>query len=363
MNGLRTPGKRPRDEICADIAACLNKIESLLESDTVTEADQDELVSLLDELHVADKSSYREFAFKLEKIAYDEGLLDTDKKEHFIKLIQETVDQIDSDEKDQSGLAAESRAHVAETLNDPEIQTLIEEIHYAILSMRQTALNNNVDEIGHLPKTIITLVERIEKMITEPGKAGLFGGQLHTLKGSIGAVSAFIGMKEMLSEDVLRQNLDYAFTECLGQIIEIEQNNVFSHHEAVNHLLSRVNRMHPKAQILLEDELEADFSFTSGAKEALWTLIENACQMADEPQIIILFNEAKGRITIKVSDNGPGIDPSVRDKIFTSESASTKGTTGVGLFHAKQAIEAMNGKLELAESSPKGTTFVIHLER
>jgi len=70
-----------------------------------------------------------------------------------------------------------------------------------------------------------------------------------------------------------------------------------------------------------------------------------------------------GRITIRINDNGPGIDKELQDKIFipfytNSGTDSTKGT-GIGLSLSRQIMRLHNGGLFLETGSITGTTFII----
>lgn len=67
---------------------------------------------------------------------------------------------------------------------------------------------------------------------------------------------------------------------------------------------------------------------------------------------------------IRVHDNGPGIDPEVRDELFArfargdSSRARQTGGTGLGLAIAKAIVEGHHGEISVA-SEPGSTTFVV----
>ena len=61
-----------------------------------------------------------------------------------------------------------------------------------------------------------------------------------------------------------------------------------------------------------------------------------------------------------VSDDGPGITSEVRDKLF-QRGVSTRGG-GLGLYLSREVVMAINGSIELVESSSeKGATFKVLL--
>lgn len=78
--------------------------------------------------------------------------------------------------------------------------------------------------------------------------------------------------------------------------------------------------------------------------------------LTTEPQYAVL----------QVHDDGPGIDPEVREELFArfvrgdSSRARKTGGTGLGLAIAKAIIEGHGGSIEVA-SKPKDTTFTVRL--
>lgn len=69
-----------------------------------------------------------------------------------------------------------------------------------------------------------------------------------------------------------------------------------------------------------------------------------------------------GSAFIRVTDTGPGIPESIREKIFNAFEGSTKsGGTGLGMAIAVELIHAHGGTIKIEETSPGGTTFLIEL--
>ncbi|KJL49216.1 putative sensor histidine kinase TcrY [Microbacterium hydrocarbonoxydans] len=69
---------------------------------------------------------------------------------------------------------------------------------------------------------------------------------------------------------------------------------------------------------------------------------------------------------LRVHDDGPGIDPAVREELFArfargdSSRARQTGGTGLGLAIAKAIVEGHHGRIEVS-SAPGDTTFAVHL--
>jgi two-component system, NtrC family, sensor histidine kinase HydH len=66
-------------------------------------------------------------------------------------------------------------------------------------------------------------------------------------------------------------------------------------------------------------------------------------------------------IEIEVSDNGGGILPEDRDRIFLPFYTTKPKGTGLGLSICQRLVESMGGTINVKANQPRGTTFTIHL--
>lgn len=105
----------------------------------------------------------------------------------------------------------------------------------------------------------------------------------------------------------------------------------------------------------------------SNLKRILSNLINNSVEAIKENCGTIelaLTSNSKDAI-IKITDNGPGIPQHVLDKLgYESVSYgkdNTESGSGLGVLHAKQTIESMNGKFSISSTLDKGTEVVISL--
>jgi len=102
-------------------------------------------------------------------------------------------------------------------------------------------------------------------------------------------------------------------------------------------------------------------------KEVVANLLVNACEMMAGGGTITIQEEEKVAaplghvVAIRVSDNGPGIPPSIRDKVFQPFFSTKEEGTGLGLSIATRIIEDHGGRLELASQEQAGATFIITL--
>jgi len=65
---------------------------------------------------------------------------------------------------------------------------------------------------------------------------------------------------------------------------------------------------------------------------------------------------------VRVSDNGPGIDPALRDHIFEPFVSSKKNGQGLGLALVNKLVRDMDGRISHERDDSEGWThFRIHL--
>lgn len=120
---------------------------------------------------------------------------------------------------------------------------------------------------------------------------------------------------------------------------------------------------HQRIRATIEDDISIN-----GDKLALTLLLNNLIENALKysPSKTEIQTELKidgGKILLKVSDQGRGIAPAEREKIFrkfyrtgNEETRNTKGT-GLGLFLARHIADNHGGKISVADNQPTGSIF------
>jgi signal transduction histidine kinase len=97
--------------------------------------------------------------------------------------------------------------------------------------------------------------------------------------------------------------------------------------------------------------------------QVLMNLVGNAIKFTDTGEIRIDAAAVNGGLMVSVSDTGPGIPETDREKIFEefrqAESSATqrKGGTGLGLAIARRIVELHGGKIWVESEVGKGSTF------
>lgn len=99
------------------------------------------------------------------------------------------------------------------------------------------------------------------------------------------------------------------------------------------------------------------------------SLLENAVLYNDKAvrEVGIDLRESLEGVSLKISDNGPGISEveqsKVFDKFFRGKSSRRVPGTGLGLYLVKHTVDLHQGKIELKRSSESGSEFEILLPR
>lgn len=92
-------------------------------------------------------------------------------------------------------------------------------------------------------------------------------------------------------------------------------------------------------------------------------ILLNALEHNDSspPRIEVDLETNPETVTVRISDNGPGIPEAKRNTLF--EGAQSGANHGLGLYLADSLVSRYDGSLELAETGPDGSTFSVELPR
>jgi K+-sensing histidine kinase KdpD len=181
---------------------------------------------------------------------------------------------------------------------------------------------------------------------------------LETIVAETNRLNQFIeGMVELAQIEAGSMHLRRGWDE----IAEIIEAAVF---RAENLLRNR------RITLKLEENLPLVRVDSKSLAEVIYTLLDNAAKYSPDGSKIEITarNADSGSIEISVADEGEGVPPELREKIFdkffrveeTAKSANKPKGMGLGLAIAKGIIEAHGGKIRAAENpNGRGAMFVL----
>jgi signal transduction histidine kinase len=81
------------------------------------------------------------------------------------------------------------------------------------------------------------------------------------------------------------------------------------------------------------------------------------------PPVDVSVSASDDRVTITVSDRGPGIEPDDLPRIFDPYFSTKRGGTGLGLPIAKNIVDGLGGTITVVSTTGRGTEINIELPR
>ena len=99
-------------------------------------------------------------------------------------------------------------------------------------------------------------------------------------------------------------------------------------------------------------------------RRVVLNLVDNAVEAMDRHgtiEVSTAHDAAHSLVNVVVADDGPGIPPGERDKLFLPYYSTKKRGSGLGLAIVRRIVAEHGGAIEVAENVPHGTRFTIEL--
>ncbi len=135
----------------------------------------------------------------------------------------------------------------------------------------------------------------------------------------------------------------------------------------VKHFSNNKKSVVVKASIEADVQLETDrIGFTS----VVMNLLENAIKYSPSNAVVFLqLYQQGGLVKLAVADNGYGIPPEEKPKVFqkfyrigNEETRKAKGT-GLGLYIVKRFVDVFRGSIAIKDNTPVGTVFELEFKQ
>jgi signal transduction histidine kinase len=125
----------------------------------------------------------------------------------------------------------------------------------------------------------------------------------------------------------------------------------------------------PREPITLIDEIDPLLEIDADSEQLfriVLNLLRNATQALEKqigaPEIIVSAKRKDGHVLIDIADNGPGVPPALRERLFQAFVTSARpGGSGLGLAISRDLARAHGGDITLVSTGEKGTRFRIDI--
>jgi signal transduction histidine kinase len=204
---------------------------------------------------------------------------------------------------------------------------------------------------------------------------GAMAGALHILSQpaseSQHIAAAAAGKRSVAAMDgMIRDLLDYTRTR-LGKGIPITATDG-DLEDLCNTCLHEVSLGHPQARITFDSSGDFNGQFDGDRmRQVISNLLNNAVQHGKPYEPVRLNAQGDGQgFTLKVTNQGVPIPPEKLEAIFdpliqvaAEGSGSSVTNLGLGLYIARQIVQAHGGTISAMSSADAGTTFTVKLPR
>lgn len=242
-----------------------------------------------------------EVSFKLIVLQNIENTLNKNESEAWKKLLSVMTHEIMNSIAPISSLSETLQTEVELKLSDPKNYNLnIEDLNTGISSIR-----NRSEGLMKFAKTYRTL-----NKVSQVNKSRILVNDL------------FKSISSLLKPSLTQNNIDIEFKN-INQKLEI---NIDAH------LIE---------QVLINLIINA----------------RDACENNENPKIVVIAENFREGVQIKVIDNGIGIPLEILDTIFVPFYSTKKTGSGIGLSLSKQIMMLHNGRLQVQSEEGKGTVM------
>ena len=138
----------------------------------------------------------------------------------------------------------------------------------------------------------------------------------------------------------------------LGQVVE----QALSLYDGLFGTVTIERRLAPDLPLLRLD--------TDQMKRVLINLVDNAIEATGRKGVVIVsveYDRGLGRVRLAVADDGPGIPPEDKDKLFVPHFSTKKRGSGLGLAIVSRIVQEHQGTIRVEDREPRGTRFVVDL--
>jgi two-component system nitrogen regulation sensor histidine kinase NtrY len=137
-------------------------------------------------------------------------------------------------------------------------------------------------------------------------------------------------------------------------------------HEVIDHALSLYDGLFPGVQFdrRLAPDVPSLRLDPDQMKRVLINLVDNAVTATSRRGTVVIsteYDRPQGRVRLGVADDGPGIPPEARDRLFVPHFSTKKRGSGLGLAIVSRIVHEHHGVIRVEDNQPRGARFVVEL--
>ena len=238
-----------------------------------------------------------------------------------------------------------------------EIEVLIEDFNTMARELQSTEIlkNDFISNVSHELKSPLSVIQSYSMALKDP--------ELDALR------------REEYTSTVIRA------TQTLSRMIS----NILKLNKLENQEVRPVKGAYPIGEQLRRcalgymsqwEEKEIDFTIDvedimlcsdADLLEIVWNnLISNAVKFTPKGgRIFLCSRKEKSKLTVKIEDNGPGIEKKqeahIFDKFYQADESHASEGNGLGLALVKRVLEILDGEIRVESTPGKGTAFYVTL--
>ncbi|MFH0702583.1 MAG: GAF domain-containing protein [bacterium] len=170
-----------------------------------------------------------------------------------------------------------------------------------------------------------------------------------------------------ISSDLLTKLLDSYNYESGRQILNLDKYNIV---KIIDEVINSLQEFAKSKSITIDTKIQENLPYIKLDKneiyKVLYSLLENAITYTQKQGYIMIKSSVQENSMVTcVSDNGPGILPEIRGRIFQryamAQAIDRKIGAGIGLYLSKMIVEAHKGRIWYNTKIKVGTTFCFSL--
>jgi signal transduction histidine kinase len=239
-------------------------------------------------------------------------------------------------------------------------------------------LEGSYQKLREQADQIIEIEDQLRRADRLSALGELSAGMAHEIRNPLGSIR---GTAEILRDGVAVDDPKLEFADILirevdrlNKVLEdflhfakpapVDQGR-FSANQAVGDVLELTRQQAVRNRVEVQVNLDDDVDVPGQGeqiKQALLNLVLNALQaMPDGGTLRVSTRIIANEIHIEVSDNGPGVAPEDRDRIFNPFVTTRETGTGLGLAITQRIVQGHDGHIMLKDTSERGAIFVLCL--